>query len=109
MKRRLPGILLCLAAIVASGCATNDVPEEPIEWSADWFRCDSRFECIAVLDAYCKYTAVNSGYSLVYQDWARQQVERVGERIPCEASGSDEKHLAAVCRSNRCEHPGSYK
>ena len=62
---------LAVTALISLGCANNTVPEEPIQWSAQWFQCDSRFECIAVQDAYCKHTAVNANYSLVYQDWAR--------------------------------------
>ncbi len=107
MNTCLRAIALSGLALIASGCAITPDSNEPIAWSADWFRCDSRFECIAVLDSYCKYTAVNASYSLVYQDWARQQVERVGELLPCEESGVDEKHLAAVCRNRTCEHAGS--
>ncbi|MCB1845515.1 MAG: hypothetical protein KDI09_21275 [Halioglobus sp.] len=93
--------------LAAAGCAGNDTAEGPIEWSAQWFQCESSYECIAVLDAYCKYTAVNSGYSLVYQDWARQQVQSVGEMTPCMRDTSDvDMPQAAVCRSGTCEQPG---
>ena len=96
------------ATLWLAGCASNNVTDEPIEWSAEWFQCKSSFECIAVLDAYCKYTAVNSRYSLVYQDWAREQVESVDEIMPC-ARGADDDVLpqAAVCRNGSCALPGS--
>lgn len=103
-------MLACVAttALLMAGCATNDVADEPITWAAEWFQCKSSFECIAVLDAYCKYTAVNSRYSLVYQDWARQQVASVDEIMPC-ARGADDDVLpqAAICRNGTCVQPGS--
>ncbi len=88
--------------LLLAGCAAGG--GEPIEYSDDWFRCDSRLDCIAVYDAYCKYTAVNADYSLVYQDWARQRLEALGELLPCEPVAED-RPLAAYCRRSRCEYP----
>lgn len=97
-----------LAAVVSAallaGCAAQDAPEEPINWSAEWFQCESRFDCIAVFDDYCKYSAVNVRYSLVYQDWVRQQVDKSGERRPC-LRDRDADALTAYCRNQRCEYP----
>lgn len=98
---------LALTALLAAGCASHTAPAEPIVWSAEWFQCDSRFDCIAVQDAYCKHTAVNMNYSLVYQDWARQQVESIGELAPCDRdSEQDRMPIPAVCHNNTCQHPG---
>ncbi|MEQ8205671.1 MAG: hypothetical protein RIA65_05810 [Woeseia sp.] len=98
---------LLAMALLSAGCASQTTPDEPIVWSAQWFQCDSRFECIAVQDAYCKHTAVNANYSLVYQDWARQQVESIGEIAPCDRdSEQDRMPIPAVCHNNTCEHPG---
>lgn len=95
--------LLGIGVLVA-GCAGNPVPQEPIEYSDDWFRCDGRFDCIAVYDAFCRYTGVNGRYALVYQDWALQQVAALDEIVPCEPVEAD-RPLAAYCRANRCEYP----
>ena len=95
---------LPVLAVLLAGCAVPSVPGEPIEWSADWFRCDGRFDCIAVYDAFCQYTAVNANHSLVYQDWALQQVTALDERVFCEPVEAD-RPLAAYCRSKRCEYP----
>ena len=89
--------------LIGGGCATDMEPAEPIEWSAEWFRCDSRFDCVAVYDSFCKYTGVNTSYQLVYQDWSRQQAMNNDELVPCEPVG-DDKPLAAYCRKNVCEH-----
>lgn len=95
--------MLLLAATLCGACASESVRQEPIEWSAEWFQCDSRFDCAAVYDAFCKYTAVNTNYLLVYQDWARQQVERSEELTPCEPV-EENKPLAAQCRNKVCRH-----
>lgn len=100
---RVLAAALALAA-VGGGCAAGADEKEPLAWSPQWFQCDGRFECVAVYDAFCKYTAVNSTYSLQYQDWARQQVRAVGELRPCELPG-EQRPLAAYCRSKRCEYP----
>ncbi|MGB5246963.1 MAG: hypothetical protein WBM54_12370 [Woeseia sp.] len=97
-------LLAIVLPVFLSACATEGEPQEEIEWSAQWFQCESRFDCTAVYDAYCKYSGVNTTYLRIYQDWARQQVERAGELIPCEPVG-DDKPLAAYCRSGRCEYP----
>lgn len=90
--------------MVLGGCAAAPDESEPLAWSLQWFQCDGRFECVAVYDAFCKYTAVNSSHSLQYQDWARQQVRAVGELRPCEMPG-EQRPLAAYCRNKRCEYP----
>ncbi|MBT8084075.1 MAG: hypothetical protein KJO19_06435 [Woeseia sp.] len=95
--------LTLVAALLCAGCAATEEPVEDIEWSSQWFQCESRFDCVAVYDAYCKYTGVNTRYLTIYQDWARQQVERSGELMPCEPVG-DDKPLAAYCHSKKCEH-----
>ncbi|MDZ7644691.1 MAG: alpha/beta fold hydrolase [Woeseiaceae bacterium] len=95
---------MLLVSGLPAGCATSPDPAEPIEYSSSWFRCDSRFDCIAVYDAYCKYTAVNSRHALIYQDWARQEVTRVDELRPCPPSREDFP-LAAACRAQTCEYP----
>lgn len=97
-------MLVLLLTLLLTACATNSELAEEIEYSSQWFQCDSRFDCTAVYDAYCKYTGVNTNYLRIYQDWARQQVERSGELIPCEPVG-DDKPLASYCRSGRCEFP----
>lgn len=92
------------AAMAVAGCSTQPVPDEPITFSQEWFQCDSRFDCVAVFDDYCKYTGVNARYSLVYQDWVRQQVTKSGELRPCQRD-RDENVLTAYCRNQRCEYP----
>lgn len=98
-----PVLAAALVVLFCSGCATDSEPVEPIEWSAEWFQCDSRFDCVAVYDSFCKYTGVNTRYQLVYQDWSRQQAMMNDELIPCEPVG-DDKPLAAYCRKNVCTH-----
>lgn len=91
---------------VLGACATIDEPAEDIAWSPEWFQCDSRFDCTAVYDAFCKYHGVNTSYLRIYQDWARQQVQRTDELAPCEPIGMDkDQPLAAHCRNKRCEYP----
>lgn len=98
--------ILPLAAIflLVAGCAAGPEEAEPIEWSPTWFQCDGSFECIAVYDAYCKYSAVNARYALVYQDWTRQRLVALGELQPCDAA-AEQQPLAAYCRSKRCAYP----
>lgn len=96
--------MLLVACLLAGGCATAPEDAEPITWSAAWFQCDGSFDCIAVYDAYCKYTAVNVRYALLYQDWARQQLAELDELLPCEAPADELPH-AAYCRRNRCANP----
>jgi len=99
-----PILAIALNAVLCGACATHTEPAKDIEWSAKWFQCESRFECVAVYDAYCKYNAVNLNYVLVYQDWARQQVQRSEELIPCEPVGEN-KSLTARCRNKVCQYP----
>lgn len=94
-------VSLVLAATLFTACAGQQAPEEPITWSAEWFQCDNRFQCVAIYDAYCKYTAVNSNYMLVYQDWARQQVAGLEDLKACPPLERDFPG-AAYCRENRC-------
>lgn len=91
---------LCIPMMLAA-CAGQQTAEEPITWSAEWFQCDGRFQCLSVYDAYCQYTAVNSNFVLIYQDWARQQVQGLDELKSCPPVESD-KPGAAYCRQNRC-------
>lgn len=93
-----------LCVLLLAGCATAPPEDaEPIEYSADWFRCDNSFQCVAVYDAFCRFTAVNSRYTLVYQDWAREQVAALEETVPCEPV-NDLATRGALCRQNRCVH-----
>lgn len=93
-----------LAALLAACAGVPEEPAEPVAWSDKWFRCDSSFECIAVYDAFCRFTAVNDDYSLVYLDWARQTVQEADALGPCDPVG-DDRPLRAWCREQRCEYP----
>ena len=93
-------------ALVLAGCA--DVPvadEEEIAWSDSWFSCDSRFQCIVVQDGFCNLVAVNRRSAIVYQDWSRQQVVRVGERVPCQRMDPNLPAPVARCASGKCVYP----
>lgn len=99
----LSALLLCVA-LLAAACATEPEEVETISWSPTWFQCDDGFDCVAVFDAYCKYTAVNRRYALIYQDWARQQLVRLDELLPCDAP-AEQQPEAAYCRNKRCARP----
>ena len=101
--KRCSGLLL--AALLA-GCASEPVSDEPITWSAEWFACESRFQCVAVYDAFCKHTGVNIEHLDTYQDWAQQQVLKTGEHVPCPPQDrSEAMPPRAYCRDQRCEYP----
>lgn len=92
-----------LCVLLTIGC-TQPAPYGPaIEYSESWFACDSRFECVVVNDAFCKNVAVNSKYTIVYQDWARQQVMREGIGAVCADPGIFAG--GAGCRKGRCVYP----
>ncbi|MFQ6006809.1 MAG: hypothetical protein ACE5OQ_15060, partial [Woeseia sp.] len=74
-----------------------------IEYSQTWFDCEAHYECIVVYDAFCKNVAVNSRYSLVYQDWSQWEVTRVRERVVC--PGPRVFAGGAGCRNGRCIYP----
>ncbi len=92
-----------LCVFLAIGCSQPPLYETDIEFSEIWFTCEARFECVVVHDAFCNTVAVNSNYTLVYQDWSQQEVTREGERAVC----SDPKLFAggAGCRKGRCVYP----
>ena len=95
--------VVTLWVFLAVGCSQSPLYETDIEYSQSWFDCETRFECVVVYDAFCKIVAVNSKYSLVYQDWSRQEVTRVGERVVC----LDPELFSggAGCRKSRCVYP----
>lgn len=100
------GIHVGLFVLLLGGCAELPVEEqEEIVFSDSWFACDSRFQCIVVQDSFCNLTAVNRRYTIVYQDWSRQQVNKVGERLPCQRLDPSLPAPAARCSSGRCAYP----
>ena len=94
-------VLLCI--FLTFGCSGPPAYETDIEYSETWFACKARFECVVVYDSFCKSVAVNSKYTLVYQDWSRQEVTREGERAVC--SVPDLFAGGAGCRKGRCVYP----
>ncbi len=98
---RIAVIIVLVAAL--SGCASQGNDAEPIVYTDEWFRCQSRFQCIVVDDAYCRSVAVNRRSAIVYQDWALQQVELAGERRLCPRT--DEISPIAACLNSRCTYP----
>lgn len=95
-----------LATVLLAGCAAPGEEEAvPIVYSDEWFRCDSHFDCVAVYDAFCKYTGVNTRYSIVYQDWARERLRELDEIEPCFRDDSRSVPPRAWCRDNRCKYP----
>ena len=95
--------LVKLFVFLAVGCSQPSSYETDIEYSETWFACEARFECVVVYDSFCKSVAVNSKYTLIYQDWARQEVTREGERAVC--SGANVFAGGAGCRKGRCVYP----
>lgn len=95
--------IIKLWALLAAGCSLPAPHAPDIEYSASWFDCKSHFECVVVYDAFCKVVAVNSRYSLVYQDWSQREVSRAGERIVCPRPGVFAG--GAGCRNGRCVYP----
>ena len=95
-----------LCAVMLAGCADVPVAEdEEIVFSDSWFSCDSRFQCIVVQDGFCNLVAVNRRSAIVYQDWSRQQVVRVGERVPCQRMDPNLPAPVARCASGKCVYP----
>jgi len=95
-----------LVTAMLAGCAAPEEEEAvPIVYSDEWFRCDSHFDCVAVYDAFCRYTGVNARYSLVYQDWARQRLRELDEMQPCFRDSDRSVPPRAWCREQRCEYP----
>ena len=104
MKRAAAKIVLVVTALIGlGGCAGQVNDAEPIVYSDEWFRCESRFQCVVVYDAYCRSVAVNRRSAIVYQDWALQQVELAGERRLCPRT--DEISPIAACLKSRCTYP----
>jgi len=89
--------------LLSAGCAGSGGAAEEIIYSPDWFRCNSRFQCVVVYDAYCNLTAVNRDFAIVYQDWALQEVERAEERLPCPRPAFG--NPVAACRAGQCLYP----
>lgn len=96
-------IVVVFFALLAIGCSQPPPYETEIRYSESWFACEARFECVAVYDAFCKFVAVNSKYTLVYQDWSRQEVTREGESAVCPRPGM--LPGGAGCRKGRCVYP----
>jgi hypothetical protein len=96
-------LVSALWVFLAVGCAQSPTYETDIEYSKSWFTCESRFECVVVIDSFCNNVAVNSKYTLIYQDWTRQEVTREGERAVC----PDPRIMAggAGCRKGHCVYP----
>ena len=92
---------LCAATAVA--CATGDsdlAAKSPEDRNPAWFECEKKFECVAVVDSYCKEVAVNRKYALVYQDWTHERLQHAGALQFCELSGR--RVGSAICRNGVC-------
>jgi hypothetical protein len=61
-------------------CSQTPVDETCTVYSDSWFTCEAHLECVAVFDAFCRWTAVNSKNALDYQAWTRREVTDAGER-----------------------------
>jgi len=96
-------LLLSLACLLMHGCTQPEPAISPTHASEEWFSCTGRFDCVVVYDAFCRKAAVNSDYVLVYQDWTRREVLRVGEATVC--PNPEPINEAAGCRANRCVYP----
>ncbi len=95
-----------LFATLLGGCAETPVADnEEITFSDSWFSCDSRFQCIVVQDSYCNLAAVNRAYTIIYQDWSRQQADQAGVRVPCQRLDPNLPAPVARCSSGRCVYP----
>lgn len=96
---RIPTLILAISMLPACGSFSEE--QEEIIYSSEWFACSGRFQCVVVQDSYCREVAVNRRYSIILQDWSRQQVELEGERVVCPR---DEGFAApiAVCSQGRC-------
>ena len=94
---------LILLFLLTFGCSQTIPIEGPKQFSESWFRCEGRFECVVVYDAFCKKKAINSAYALAYQDWAYREVHRLGEGKVC--PDPDLLNDAAGCRANQCVFP----
>lgn len=98
MRLLIPAISVLLLAACGS---TPPEDQEDIIYSSEWFGCLGRFECVVVQDSYCREVAVNRRYSIIFQDWSRQQVDREGERIVCPRDEGLAAPIAA-CTQGRC-------
>ncbi len=94
-------VLLCV--LLAVGCSQPPAYGTDIEYSETWFACEARFECVVVYDSFCRSVAVNSKYTLIYQDWSRQEITREGDRVVC--AGPYLLSGGAGCRKGRCTYP----
>jgi hypothetical protein len=90
------------AAALLAACTGMQVPDEPVSWSPEWFQCESRFECIVVYDAYCKFTPVNAEHARMYEQWAHQEVRRHDEQIPCPPANEIPAPVP-LCRRGECD------
>ena len=95
--------VVLLFLFLAFACSQPPADETDISYSEIWFACETRFECVVVYDSFCNSVAVNSKYTLIYQDWSRQEVTREGERMVCSAPGVFAG--GAGCRNGRCVYP----
>lgn len=102
LTNRLIGFI-ALCAFFAVACSQPPAYDTDIRYSETWFACEARFECVTVYDSFCNIVAVNSKHTLVYQDWARQEVMRAGDRVVCSRPGLFV--LSAGCRKGRCVYP----
>ena len=108
MTKRRAGGFPRTGLLAALLCCCAEMPvedQEEIVFSDSWFSCSSRFQCIVVQDSFCNLTAVNRNYVIVYQDWSREQVEKVGERVPCQRLDPNFPSPVARCASGRCTYP----
>ena len=97
--QRIIGLALATAL---AGCGSTPSEEQAdIVYSSEWFACSGRFQCVVVQDSYCLQVAVNRRFSIIFQDWSRQQVEREGERIVCPREEAPTAPIAA-CAQGRC-------
>lgn len=94
---------LAFWAFFATACSQPPAYDTDIGYSESWFACEARFDCVTVYDSFCKIVAVNSKHTLVYQDWARQEVMREGDRVVCARPGLFVQ--SAGCRKGRCVYP----
>lgn len=94
---------IAFCAFFAAACSQPPAYDTDIQYSESWFACEARFECVTVYDSFCNIVAVNSKHTLVYQDWARQEVMREGDRVVCSRPGLFVQ--GAGCRKGRCVYP----
>lgn len=92
-----------MSMLLVCACATAPAePEEPLIWTAEWFQCKGRFQCIVVYDAFCNFTPVNAQHARTYEKWAHQEVRRIEERLACPPAAGQPVPLPH-CRKGQCD------